>query len=286
MNYIHEKQTIFISSVDKLYHTDTHTDFSVKMNINPDHKFDRIALLDFVCPKSFYTVNNNNNSMVITENGNNRNLVMDIGNYSRKSFRSELISKLNDNVENYIYSVTYDTGSNSKDTGKYTITVNTNSGPQPIFIFTNGLTDVMGFEKNSTYTFSNNVLVSQNVVNFRSLNRLILVTNAVQNFNNNILSQVVNVSGDYDYISYINDDPYSTYKDFVQKRSNVFSFRLLDRERNTINTNGLSLSFTVLLFRENRITDMIKLYMKYRIGKFISLENNNEINEDDENNEK
>eukprot|EP00732_Lithocolla_globosa_P002042 Lithocolla_globosa_v1_NODE_1204_length_2791_cov_31.125457.p2 type:complete len:225 gc:universal NODE_1204_length_2791_cov_31.125457:814-140(-) len=219
-------------------------------------------------PKSSYTIDSKNNTFIIEENTIQRTITLDIGNYSRKSFKNVLQSKLNESpaigYSNYI--VSYDSSSNTGDNGKYSFSVTNPSNPQPIFIFSSGLTDQMGFNINTSYTFENNTLTTVNVSNFRPKITYYLISNICQNRNNSILQNIVTAGqSDYDYIIYQNKNPYEYYKDFVQAKSNTYTFTIVDEDFNVIDLNGLNIVFTIMLWKENKISDLIKGYIKYKM---------------------
>jgi len=203
--------------------------------------------------------------MIVEENSIQRTVTVPVGNYSRKSFRSVLQTQLNTSAESgYVYSITYDQSSSVGDTGKYTFSCQTIS-PQPKFIVSTGLYEQLGLEKNTTYTFVGDTLTSVNVMNFRARTRLILKSDICQNFNNNILHYITSIDADYNYLNFQNQNPYFTYKDFVISSSNLYKFQLLDENLNSIDLNGLPISFTVMLWRENDIGELIENYIKMKV---------------------
>src|SRR5690606_31114244 len=110
-------------------------------------------------------------------NLNSVNIVVPVGNYTRKSFASTIQSLLTTNSPNgYTYTVTYPTSSTVPDTRKYTYTVSNNGGVQPIFTFvtSNDLWDHMGFASGSTNTFVANTLSSTQVINLQKENTIYL----------------------------------------------------------------------------------------------------------------
>lgn len=263
MNSIQEKQTIYINSNNRI--DGTHTNFSAFLDVDPNKKFNRVSLIDLVVPKSMYLINSNNNTMTVEENSIQRTITIPVGNYSRKSFRSVLQTQLNTSAESgYVYTITYDQSSSVGDTGLYTFGCDTVS-PQPKFIIGTGLYTQLGLEKNTTYTFVADSLVSVNVMNFRSQTRLILKSNISQNYNNNILHYITSIDGDWQYVNFQNNSIVETYKDFILSNSNVYKFQLLDENLVEIDLNGLPISFSILLWKENKISNLIENYIKLKI---------------------
>ncbi len=261
---IQHKQTVYINSANRLDASNSSTNFLYILDIDNNKEYDRVSLIDLVVPKSFYNVNSSNNTMIVEENSIQRTISMPIGNYSRKSFRSVLQTQLNTNAETgYVYSISYNQSSSQQDDGKYTFSCNTVS-PQPIFIIGTGLFEQMGFNKNSTNTFENDVLISSNVVNFRAKTRLIFKSSLCQNYNNNILHYITSIDADYDYVNFQNNNIIETYKDFIRSNTNIYSFQLLDESYNPIDLNGLNISFSILLWKESSINELIKNYILMR----------------------
>eukprot|EP00732_Lithocolla_globosa_P003929 Lithocolla_globosa_v1_NODE_3368_length_1689_cov_3.545900.p1 type:complete len:269 gc:universal NODE_3368_length_1689_cov_3.545900:1128-322(-) len=264
MNPIITKQLIYIDSVNRI--SGTHTDFTYKIEL-PQEEYNKVVVLDCTIPKSYYTVNSRNITMVVEENSIQRTITIPVGNYSRKSFRNVLQTQLNTNPgSGYSYTVSFDSSSLSGDTGKYTYTVVT-SNPQPIFIFTTGLTDVIGFDPNSSYTFSADTLVSQNVINFRPKITLYLRSNMCQSaINNNILQNILSTEADFDYIRFQNQAVSEYAKDFSKVQSNIYSFTLVDEDNVIVDLNGLNIVLTLLIYKQdNKFQNMIKGYIKYKL---------------------
>ena len=218
MSYITSKEIFYIDSSHRLNVNNTHTHFQTVLNLDFSVEYDYISLLDMTIPKSAYTINSLNNMFIIEENTVQRNIIIPVGNYSRKSFKNVLQQKLNETPEtgysNYI--VSYDSSSNTGDTGKYTYRVTTTES-QPSFIFSSGLTDQVGFDSNISYTFINNELISLNVCNFRNNITYYLLSDICQNNNNNILQNIITAGqSDYDYITFQNTKPYEYHKDLVK----------------------------------------------------------------------
>ena len=266
MNILH-KQTLYINSKNRL--SGSATSFSFYLDIDRSQQFDRVSVIDVLVPKSYYNIGNTNNKLTVSENSVVREISLTIGNYSRKSFRAVLQTALNTSPHiGYSYAVSYDSSSSLSDNGKYTFTVETSGNPQPTFIFTEFQSPLaqIGFDS-GTKTFSGDIIISENVVNFRPKNRLILKSDILQNFNNNTLQNIISTEGDFDYISFQNATPIENYKDFVQTSSNIYNFTLLDEELKGIDLNGLHWSCTIILWKENRISELIKTYIQTKVLK-------------------
>eukprot|EP00732_Lithocolla_globosa_P001459 Lithocolla_globosa_v1_NODE_732_length_3370_cov_317.275935.p4 type:complete len:122 gc:universal NODE_732_length_3370_cov_317.275935:887-1252(+) len=115
----------------------------------------------------------------------------------------------------------------------------------------------MGFNNNTSYSFSGNSLTSPNVVTFRPEMSYFIHSNICQN--------IVTSVGDYDYIYFSNHSAYEYAKPFSQKSSNLYSFQLRDENGELVNLNGVRFIFTLLLFQKDELSKMIKGFLKYSI---------------------
>ncbi len=209
---------------------------------------------------------NSSQWFTLTEGLNSANIVIPVGNYTRKSFSSTIQGLLNANSPNgYTYAVTYPTSSTVPDTGKYTYTVSNNGGVQPVFTFatSNDLWDHMGFASGSTNTFVANTLTSTQVINLQKENTLFLHSDIANNGSDNILQEVFSTqSADYSSIVFqqYNIDGYS--KDIVGNSNNVYRFYLTDEDSNSIDLNGQNFNVTLLMYKKNNVYDMIKQFLK------------------------
>lgn len=248
---IKSKYIVYVNSDERL--SGSHTNFHYKISLPPGIKYTHCALTSFVCPGSFYSVSERNNSITLEENSVQRVVSVEVGNYDIKSFRAVLQNALNTGQHaGYSYTITYNSSSTSVDNGLYTYTCSTSGNPQPKFVITGGLFQQMGFEKDTVYTFSNDSLTSVNVVNFRTKTRIQLhCSDMVGSYNDNILAQIINLDGDFRYIETVNDSIEETAKLFTRTQSAVYNFQLRDRDGEILDTKGLPVEFTVMFFEQD-----------------------------------
>lgn len=245
---IKSKHIAYVNSSERL--NGTHTNFHYKISLPPGEKYTHCALLDFVCPGSFYSVTTKNNSVTIEENSVQRIVSVPVGNYDIKSFRATLQNALNTNAHaGYSYVISYNSSSSAVNNGLYTYTCATSGNPQPKFIVTEGLYEQMGFDKDSVYSFSGDTLVSVNVVNFRPKTRIQLhCSDMVAEYDNNILQQIIDLDGDFRYIQFVNNNIIDTAKLFTRTQTAVYNFQVRDRDGEVLDTNGIPVTFTVMFF--------------------------------------
>lgn len=248
MSYIKHKHIEYVNSSLRL--NGSHTDFNCKIVLPVDEQYTHCALLDFVCPGSFYSVTTRNNSIVVEENSLQRVVAVDVGNYDIKSFRAVLQNALNSGQHTgYSYTITYNSSTTTVDNGLYTYTCTTGGNPQPKFLITGGLYEQMGFDMDSVYVFSSDTLTSTNVVNFRPKTRIQLhCSDMVGEFSNNILQQIIDLDGDFKYIQFVNNNIQETCKKFTKTKTEVYNFQIRDRDGQLLDTNGIPVTFSVLFF--------------------------------------
>lgn len=264
MNYFTNKQIFYINSNNRL--TGTHSNFSYYLNIDPNEEFDRVVVLAASIPKSYYLVDSSYKSFTLQEGVSTVTITFDEGNYTRNGLSIKLQSLLNANSPNdFSYTVTYKNISNNADNGKYTITVSGNGGVQPIFIFTNQMYEQLGFNINSSNQFTANVLESTNVVNLTNETTLFIHSDICQNNEGNNILQEIYASGEpsYSTISFSNHAPSEYSKIMVTSKSNSYNFYLTDENGQNINTNGVNINLTIMIYKKNDIDRMIKGAIKY-----------------------
>lgn len=268
-----EKQLININSADR--NTGSNTNFYINVYLDDFAEYDKVVILDASIPKSFYSVPSNHTSFTLDENGTEYTISLTPANYTRASFTTALETALN-NSGSYTYSISYQnivTSANG-DNGKLTFTVSGNSGIQPIFKFTgpdqglDTLWEHMGFNRNSSNTFSGDSLTSSNVINLGGETTLFIHSDICLGKNNNILANIyVNNNASLSTINYYCQSPEFYAKNFVKNKSNSYWFYLADEFGEEIDLNGLNIVFTLCLFKQNRIDEQIDNAIKYYIQK-------------------
>jgi hypothetical protein len=263
MSLITSSKLFYINSRDRVSGTDS--DFLFQFQMPPDVKFNKVCVLQASIPKSYYLIQANE-SFTLTEGLNSANIVIPVGNYTRKSFSSTVQGLLNNSSPHgYTYTMTYPTSSLLPDTGKFTYTVSGNGGVQPIFTFvtSNDVWDHLGFANGSTNTFVANSLVSTQVINLQKESTLYIHSDIANNGSDNILQEVFSTqSADYSSIVFqqYNIEGYS--KDIVGNSNNVYRFYLTDENSTGIDLNGQNFNFTLLMYKKNNVYDMIKQFLK------------------------
>lgn len=262
--YTNQKQIFYVNSNNRL--SGTHSNFTYSFNMDRTQNYDRVVLLAASIPKSYYLIISGSNTFTLTENTSSVTITITPGNYTRSSFASTLQSLLNSNSPNhYTYSITSNNMSTTYDQGIFYFSVSGNSGIQPIFTFTTYLYEQLGFNEKTSYQFSSNSLQSINVTNLTQETTLFLHSNMSINEGGDNVLQEIYATGEqtFSYINFINPIPYEYSKILTNDKSNSFTFTLTDENGNEINTNGININFTIMIYKSNDILNMIKMFLKY-----------------------
>ncbi len=243
-----QQEIILINSRDRLSGTDSDFIYEIKPRRND---FDRIVVLSAHIPKSYYLVQEPYNTFVLEEDGKSVTITVRPGNYSRRSFQSELGSLLNANSpDNYTYAISYPDASSEPDTGKYTYTV-TNNATQPKFIFTDGLYEQFGFSRNTAVSFVANTVTSTNVLKFQVEDTLFLYSDMVGGENKtNILQEFFAANQtNFSNISFTCPDPDRYSRRILNLAKTQYDFKLLNEDGQIMNLNGSNIVMTIQLFK-------------------------------------
>jgi len=144
---------------------------------------------------------------------------------------------------------------------KYTYTC-TGFTTQPRFIINNHLGDQLGFDFNSENIFEGGSLRSKNVLNFVSTNTLFLHSDIIESQNNILQEFYADNTVPYSFLTYqcLSQELYS--KRLRTRENKAFHFSLSDEHGNEVNLNGHQLSFSLMLYKKESLTDMFRAYME------------------------
>ncbi len=228
----------------------TDTDFTINLNL-PRNNFDRIALLQFSCPKSFYNFRVGRNVFYLIEDGVEVPITVPIGNYSLSTLLHQFPILLNNASPNgWTYTITYPRAP-QVDTGKLTFKVSGNGGLQPAFRFENFCYIQLGFTINSTNIFGGDTLTSANYINLSPVNRLFIKSEMCDTSEGGILQEVLETFCDSAYIYYENTNIDNNAKIFNDNSSRTFRFTITDTIGVPLDTNGLPVIFSIILFKKD-----------------------------------
>ena len=252
----------YVNSVNRLTGTNGH--FSYKFNIPSGSNFDRVVMLQANIPISYYLVPLEYNTFLLTENGTTVTVTIPPGNYNVLSFRTLLVKLLNDASPNGIqYDMAF-----SNTTGKFTWT-STSTVWQPSFTFIKeSLFEQFGFPENSTQTFVSGFLTSLNVVSFLNESSLFIHSDIVEAEGDDILQEIFNNnSAPFSNATYQCNDTLGYAKRLRTNQSNIYHFSITDEDGRQINLNGVNCVFTILLFKKDNLSKLIRDYMKLNLSE-------------------
>ena len=191
-------------------------------------------------------------------------------NYSMRQFRYILAAKLNQlSSIGIIYTIT-SSSAIKHEIGLFTF--KKTGGNLVRFIFTDSVYDQMGFYANTSPEFIGDILVSKKVVNFNKHDCIYIQSNICTNSNGKAILQEVLTSGvePFASIKFTNPNPLLFAKRMSNSRSNTFNFFLTDEDDNPLNLHGLKLRMTVMVYKSNRVFDLLYDTMKFLVHKLTN----------------
>ncbi len=252
------KRIFYVNSQNRIAGTSSDFHYTLDMKgIDPTHA----VVMSAYIPKSYYTFQSGYNTFIFTENGVDNTVTIPPGSYNRNNLARVLAGLLND-ISQFTYTITYP-ASTVGDTGKYTYAatgfgVDNETGqteyPDVSFTFTESCYEQLGFEPNSTVTFTINpdesyTLESVNVINLQTESTVYIKSDIIQD-HDNILQEIYGGNSlSYSGISFTqsNVDHYS--KPLLNKESNSFRFYITNENGQPLDLNGLNCVFSIMVYR-------------------------------------
>lgn len=251
---------IFINSYDRTIGSSDNFTVNISNQLKSNHEYDKISLVNCSIPKSYYLINNTSNELIINENGIDKYVYIQNGNYSLLSLCSWLNTATN--LSPYGVSYLYNFNPNIQ-TGRITITVTGNSGNNVIFKFSNDNNPalILGFDE-IQYTF-NSSITSPNICNLELTNSISICCDVVENA---ILFSITPNVLSYNYINYQNNSLENTSKKINRQIRNNIKIYLLDNiSGKSINLNGVNMSLSIVLFS----SDIKNVYYKVKLEEYL-----------------
>jgi hypothetical protein len=255
-------QLFYINSTDRGSGTDAN--FTYDLDIRIDQGFDTVCVLAASIPKSYYLVQLGFNTFTLQEGEQQVVITVPPGNYSYLSWMVVLPNLLNTASPNrWTYQMSYPNRLTQPDTGlfNYTVTANTS---QPSFITTENVYEQLGFNPNTTSTFSSNSLQSTNVINFSQEESIFLHSDICINKGNDILQDIYdNNSPPMSFIVFENFGNLEAYsKDLAHTSSRSFNFSVQDENGRILSLNGRNMLITLVAYRKENITEIGRKLVK------------------------
>src|ERR1700745_86639 len=110
MSIYHGNSRVFyIDSYNRISGNDTN--FQIKVDVPQGNTYNKVALMQLSCPKSFYNFSSGNNTFVLQELSVNYSITIPAGNYQKNNIITTLSSLLTTASalagNNWIYTVSY-----------------------------------------------------------------------------------------------------------------------------------------------------------------------------------
>ena len=257
MAYRGSKQLVIIDSSRRQSGTSANFTIDIK-TVHP--RFNSVAVFNFSCPKSWYSVPEGYNTFELQEDIFSAIITVPVGNYSRRSFASTIQTLLNsESPKGATYTVGYDTNPETVDTGKLTFTVSDNLGLQPSIIMPDSLhlPSCFGFDRSSVNTFENDTLESTNIVNYQPISHLLLKSSLVKDGEEGVLQELIVNDDPYGgHITFQNTDLHMTSKTFTHEANHIYSFSLTTLEDEQIDLNGQDVTFSLIFYEQDDINEV------------------------------
>lgn len=238
----------------------TSSDFTYVLDIPKNETFTHACVLQASIPVSYYLVRKGLNSFTVIENGVERIVYIPEGNYDYNEFMAAF--RLEINLVNPIdYDISYD-----KIISKFTFTYDSSSITDVKFKFNSSLAYQFGFDVNKEYSFTGTKLVSANIPNFIPEN-IVNIHSDLTDSHDGILQEIYsyNTSPLSNMVYVLSTDFRAYSKKLKTFHSNQFHFKLLDSDKNYLDTNGQNIVFTVLLYSISPYENNVQEYIKYKI---------------------
>lgn len=262
---IDSKKMFYIDSNSRL--TGTTSDFTVTLNINQTDDFTHACIIQCLIPKSYYLVQSGSNTFQLKEGASTVTITIPAGNYSRRSFQSVLQGLLNAGSPNlWTYTISYPNSATSADTGKFTYSVSGNTSQPQFILGSDVIYEQLGFLPNTSPTFSGDSLTSVNVIKMQREDALYLHSDLVQNKEGDNVLQAMFASSDFPTFSnivYKAIDVEANSKQIVTSKGNVYRFFLTNESGLPIDLNGLNITFSLMVYKQNDLSSLIKGAIKY-----------------------
>ena len=253
---------IYISSNNRASGTNSNFQSTpIDLGIN---KYDSCCVCQASIPRSFYNIPTSYNTFTLKEGALTATITIQIGSYNRINLQNVLQTRLNSSSPNgWTYVVSYPDTTTQGDTFKYSFSISGNSS-QPQFIFTNSLFRQLGFEQNSTNTFSSNSLTSTNCINLAYATRAFIKSNICSG--NDVLQEILGY-GSFPMLSvaYFEQQDYDLTSRILNPNNlNSWIFVLVDAFDQIIDLNGVPWSLSIVLYERNNTHEILKTDLEFR----------------------
>lgn len=244
---------------------DTPNNFQYTLNIPLNHN--RISLVSFNIPKSYYLIIDGENTFTLTSGAVDTTYTVPVGNYDVNTFQTAVNALITPSSIAFV-----------RRLGKYVLT----SAADSFSCGFERLAGCFGFEVSTTYPFSGGSLTSARIVNFQALTQVYICCDIAYSDTSSSLGNVlhniyVNQSMDFVNIAFQNSQIHETSRPIVynsdgrEESEQVIPypvrFKLLDQNHNLIDTNSLPIEMVIKTYRQDNIDKLIRDYVRFLMAK-------------------
>lgn len=257
-----------VNSTNKLSGESGNFIYNIQINSAISWKLTHVSITNVNIPKSYYMIQNDYNEFHISENNIMINITVPVGNYTRSQFFSKVSSLMTMASLNNIVYILSDLYSD-RETGHLKIIASNNINNYELKLVFSDINDIhqaMGFLKESTNIFINDVIIWPYIINLNYANNIIMHWNCVFNdvndtSTNDILCNIYCWS--FQPFSYI-----WLYYDLLNNMKKLiiptqFSFFFTNEDNELINFNNVELWFTINFFTYTPFEKLYKLIYAY-----------------------
>ena len=239
--------------------------FRYRVELPAQHRFNRVCIAKVSLPKTWYAAQPGQNRFFLREEKDGKMLEFPVditpANYNRRSLAIELAAQMTNASKKYgntlTYSVTYPNAMTEPDDGKYTFHVSDEKGD--IFLGTqpqiavpgleSNMFELLGFDPNSTQTFVNGKLKSQNVIKVQSEDVIRIHSNVCDNGGNDILLELYSTNNPtFGTITWECPEVMVYSRVLANRTTNLYEFYITNESGVELDLNGLNWNFELGVF--------------------------------------
>jgi hypothetical protein len=261
MSLIRSSQIIYINSANRSdFDASNDSLFTYNIILKQPNNFKYVVVLQASIAKTYYSIESGLNTFTLTELGQNATITLTPAVYSRSTILGTLPTLLNAASvvlgNNWIYTNSMPSN-NQPDTGRISFSVSNNSGNQPSFTFgsltSTLMSQCMGFNPNTTNTFSGDTLTSTNVINLQSEDSIFIHCDLIDGVTDDILQEIyANVGNSYfSNIHFQQFELEGNSRLLKSSTGGTVQFRITDENGNRLQQNGNNNQLTLLFYEKN-----------------------------------
>ena len=258
-DYLKSGRIMYVDSKNRI--TGSSSNFQINLQL-PNNTWDSVVLMQASIPKSWYIISDllKNNTFQYQEGvGVVNTITIPDGSYNKISMAIVLKSLLQ-SVTSFglnAFSITYSNNQSQQDTFKYTF-ASISATISKIIFSNNNLASILGFNNNTTNTFSIVPLQTPNAYNFASITRLFIKSSLSNYADRSILQEIFQSQPDQSIVYYNQLEIANNAKLFTENNDDIFTFVIQDRYGNVVDLNGIDWVCSILFFNRDDTNEFVK----------------------------